>query len=252
MEDQSVNKKSFYHRGKLKQAPAWSEAIVQTPCGILREYGPAADLSDHATRFMIDHMNIPKGAKASEAGCGTGVLSIYMAMAGAASVIGTDIDGTSLKAARYNALINNVPNVKFVKGSLLKKVAGPLDFIVALLPHKPAPGPFNNRYYGGPDGTDLLLPLINQASERLVSGGCLYLYHNSIANPQRVMAVLSKLFQIRVAGEKKRYFTREEFDGLISGMFEYLSNLREQGIAEFYEDRTGFYFVARVYEAILL
>ena len=230
----------------------WNEAVVDTPCGRIKEFGPGASLSDHATRFMIDHILVPEGGRAAEAGCGTGVLSIYMAMAGARTVVGTDIDVASLKAARHNAVVNNVGNVEFMEGGLLEPVPGPLDLAVALLPHKPAPRPFNPRYYGGPDGTDLLLPLIDQAAQRIVPGGYLYLYLNSIANPRRVLAALDAWFRVRPAGEKRRYFTRDEFDALTPGMFDYLCDLRKRGMAEFQEDGSGPYFMARVYEAVLL
>ncbi len=201
---------------------------------------------------MVDHILVPQGARAAEAGCGTGVLSICMAMAGARTVVGTDIDCASLRAARHNALINKVANVEFMEGSLLDPVPGPLDLAVALLPHKPAPRPFDARYYGGPDGTDLLLPLIDQAAQRLVAGGYLYLYLNSIANPRRVLAVLDSRFRVRLAGEKRRYFTRDEFDALTPGMFDYLCDQRKGDMAEFYEEGSGLYFMARIYEAVLL
>jgi len=227
----------------------WSEAVVETPCGPIREFGPAPSLSDHATRFMIDFIKVPEGARAAEAGCGTGVLSIYMALAAAKRVTGTDIDGESLEAARHNASINGAANVDFVEGNLLEPISGPLDLVVALLPHKPAPRSFNSRYYGGPDGTDLLLLLIDQAGRRIVSGGRLYLYVNSIADTPRVLAALGTRFRVRLAGEKRRYFTREEFDALTPGMFDYLCELKKRGTAEFHEDESGPYFMARVYEA---
>ncbi len=229
----------------------WNETVIDTRCGPIHEFGPVESLADHATRFMIDHIVVPEGARAAEAGCGTGVLSIYMAMAGARTVVGTDTDVISLEAARYNASANSIRNVEFLKGSLLESVPGPLDLAVALLPHKPAPRPFNSRYYGGPDGTDLLLAFIDQAATRIVSGGCLYLYLNSIANPRRVLSILGARFRVRLAGEKRRYFTRDEFDSLTPGMFVYLCDLRDQGMAEFREDGTGLYFMARVYEAVL-
>ena len=121
----------------------WSEAVVETPCGPIREFGPEAGLSDHATRFMIDFIRVPEGAAAAEAGCGTGVLSIYMALAGAKQVTGTDIDKESLEAARHNASINGAANISFIEGNLLEPVPGPLNLVTALLPHKPAPRPFN-------------------------------------------------------------------------------------------------------------
>ena len=228
----------------------WSKAIVATPHGLLKEFGPRALLSDHATRFMMEYIQVPRGGRAAEAGCGTGVLSVYMAMAGARYVVGTDVDADSLAAARHNAMVNDVTGVEFIEGSLLEPVKGPLDLVVALLPHKPAPRPFNRRYYGGPDGTDLLLALIDQAAHKVVSGGYLYLYLNSIANQPRIMATLDARFLVRLAGEKKRYFTHKEFDDLTPGMFDYLCDLRKQGMAEFDEDGSGPHFMARIYEAV--
>ena len=73
----------------------------------------------------------------------------------------------------------------------------------------------------------------------------------STASPTRprVLDALHARFRARMAGEKRRYFTREEFDALTPGMFDYLCDLRKEGMAEFHEDESGLYFMARVYEA---
>lgn len=224
-----------------------SSQLVKTPYGTIRESGPAGSLSDHATRFMIDIIDVPRGVRAVDAGCGTGVLGIFMAQAGAGHVIGTDIGTDILKAARYNAEVNGIRNIEFREGSLLEPIEDHVGLVVALLPHKPAPRPFNRRYYGGPEGTDLLVPLIRQAHKRLADRGLLYLYLNSIANPRSVLDVMREGFDTSLVAEKKRYFTKDEFDGLTEGMFKYLCDLRSCGISEFEEDSSGLYFTARIY-----
>lgn len=224
--------------------------LVPTPVGEIVEYGPPALLSDHATRFMIDHLEIPRSACVAEVGCGTGVLSVYAARSGAMEVTGTDIDDVALAAARLNGRTNGAPHIRFLKGSLLEPVSGPLDMILALLPHKPAPQAFDHRYYGGEDGTDLLLPTISQAAKHLLSGGVLYLYLNSIANEIKVMGLFLRLFHVSLAAEKKRYFTREEFDSLVPGMFEHLEGLKRKGVSDFSEDGEGLFFMARVYRGV--
>ncbi len=236
-------------RGNKKKVPeGFRRATVATPKGEIVEYGPEAILSDHATRFMIDHMAVPPGTRVAEAGCGTGVLSIYAALAGATEVTGTDIDDDALEAARLNGRMNRVDHVRFLKGSLLEPVPGPLDLVLALLPHKPGPRPFNRRYYGGEEGVDLLLPAVGQAAERLVRGGVLYLYLNSIANEVRVMELFTRLFHVSLVAEKRRPFTREEFEGLVPGMMEHLRALKVQERSAFGEDEKGLYFMARIYE----
>jgi SAM-dependent methyltransferase len=138
--------------------------------------------------------------------------------------------------------------VAFRQGSLLEPVPGPLDLVVALLPHKPAPRPFDHRYFGGFDGTDLLRAVIEQAAARLVPGGRLVLYLNSIAHPRRVLAEVDRACTVRKLAEKRRSFTVEEFDRLTPGMFAHLEARRAAGEAEFEEDADGLYFTARLYE----
>jgi methylase of polypeptide subunit release factors len=177
------------------------------------------------------------------------VLSIGMALAGAMRVTGTDTDPAAIAAARRNAAVNRTTHVEFLEGSLLEPVAGPLDLIVANLPHRPAPRPFNPRYYGGPDGTDLVRALIAQAADKLAPGGRLVFYLNSIANPRRVLAALAERFDVATLGERRRGFTRAEFDALTPGLFAHLEAQRDRGEAEFWRDENGLYFIGRVHEA---
>jgi release factor glutamine methyltransferase len=223
----------------------------ETAFGVIEERGPEAILADAATAFMLPMLRVRPGDRAAEPGCGTGVLSIYVALAGAAHVTGTDTDPAAIAAARQNAAINGVPNVEFIEGSLIEPVPGPLDLIVANLPHRPAPKPFNPRYYGGLDGTDLVRALITQAVGKLTAGGRLVFYLNSIANPRRVLAALAERFDVTTLGERRRDFSHEEFDALTPGLFAHLEAQRDRGEAEFWRDENGLYFTGRVYEARL-
>ena len=220
---------------------------IITPFGTIAEYAPSPLLSDHATEFMLRHMEIRPGAVVAEAGCGSGIMCVFASKAGASRVYGTDIDDQSLAVARENAMRNCAENISFLHGSLLEPVLDGLDTVIALLPHKPAPRPFNHRYYGGDDGTDLLLECIRQSAEKLVRGGSLYLYLNSIANPRRTLAVFGEKFEVGLVAEKKRRFTKEEFDGLTEGMFAYLEKMRSEGKAEFHKDAGGLFFTAGIY-----
>jgi hypothetical protein len=83
-----------------------------------------------------------------------------------------------------------------------------------------------------------------------VAGGRLVLYANSIANPRRVLTAFERAFAVRLLAEKRRYFTREEFDALTPGMVDHLTVQRAHGEADFDEDDSGLYFLARLYEGI--
>ncbi len=225
-------------------------ARFEGPAGALLDGAPPSLRFDASTEFMARFVRVAPGARAAEPACGSGMLSLSMARSGARQVIGTDVDPAALEAARANAALNAVANAEFVEGDLLEPVAGPLDVVAALLPHRPAPRPFNRRFYGGPDGTDLLLALIAQARARLAPGGRLYLYVNSIANPHRVRAALDEGFDATVCGERKRYFTREELDALTPGLHAHILALGARGLAELGADEGGSFFTGRVYEGI--
>lgn len=56
------------------------------------------------------------GKSVLDCGCGTGILSIVAAKAGAESVTGYDIDEWSVENTTHNCAINGTPNVRVVKG----------------------------------------------------------------------------------------------------------------------------------------
>lgn len=199
---------------------------------------------------MLEHLRVKPGIRAAEAGCGSGVLSLYLALSGAAAVVGTDIDHASLVLARHNARLNGITNTVFVQADLLEAVAGPLELIVALLPHKPGPRPFSKRFYGGPDGTGLLLRLATQARRLLTPGGRLYLYLNSVTDTGRVLETLQPDFDLLLRGEKRRHFEVAEMETLCPGIFPHWQQLQAEGRAEFARDEAGLFFLARIYEAV--
>lgn len=210
----------------------------KSPVGLLIEYGDKNYFSDNSTLYVAEHLEIPFGAVVAEPGCGSGMLSVLAAKLGASCVYATDIDPSAIEYTSNNATANLTSQVKALHGSLLEPIPKDIciDVVVAILPHRPSPTPFNARFYGGWDGTDLIMSLLDQCEARLKSGALLYLYHNSIANPDIVNKRLEELFFITVLGARKRYFTKEEFENVEPGIFEHLFKLRELGKSCFNED----------------
>lgn len=233
---------------------AWREARFPGAGGgrpglVVRERGCPGYFADHATRLLAAHLEVPPGATVAEPGCGTAALSVLAARLGAGRVFATDVDDRALAFARATVEANRPLPVTVLAGDLLDPLppsARP-DLVLALLPHKPAPAPFSVRYYGGPDGTDLLRRLVEQASHRLARRGALLLYHNSIANLPRLRVHAEACgFAVEVLASRKRYFTAAEFDRYASGGMGHLERLRSEGAAEFHRDAHGLYFVARL------
>jgi len=59
-------------------------------------------------RYLLDQSDSLQGATVIDFGCGSGVVAIAAALAGAARVVAVDIDKAALLATQYNALKNQV------------------------------------------------------------------------------------------------------------------------------------------------
>ena len=101
--------------------------------------------------------------------------------------VATDVSPAALAVADENARRHGVAGrVRLLSGHLLRPLPGPVDLIVANLPYVPSERidglqPEVRDYEprlaldGGPDGTDLLRPLLRQAGAYLRPGGAVML-----------------------------------------------------------------------------
>lgn len=84
------------------------------------------------TKALKKHL--PENAKVLDVGCGSGILSIVSLLYGAEQAHGIDIDGSAVKGARNNAMLNGVAD-KFTveQGNLIEGVADKYNVVVANL-----------------------------------------------------------------------------------------------------------------------
>ena len=92
------------------------------------------------------------GKSVLDCGCGTGILSIVAAKAGAKSVTGYDIDEWSVENTTHNCAINGTPNVRVVKGDASVIKGLDVKFNVVLAQHQPQHTA--DRYAGIQAGND--------------------------------------------------------------------------------------------------
>ncbi len=78
-------------------------------------------------RFLQEDPAWVRGARVLDFGCGSGVVAIAAALAGAAEVIACDIDPLALAATRLNAALNGVT---LTVTDDFEGIEGPLDLIV--------------------------------------------------------------------------------------------------------------------------
>lgn len=215
---------------------------MEIPAGI---HPPPSSSIDLANLF-----DIHPEEDALDLGCGCGLLSIAAVKRGARRVIATDSDPRALASTLCNATANGVQqSIEVRNGSWYEALhehpsdaLGPFPVILATPPQTPAPRPCGPRY-GGWDGTDHLRQIIGDAPKWLTRpGGRLWLVTISLAHPARVMQSLSERFsEVVLVKETDRFFSAEEYDALIPGLFQHLLALRASGQAEFSESDDGRY-----------
>ena len=130
----------------------------------------------------------PAPVTIADVGTGSGCIAVTLAVRlPDARLVATDVYPAALAVAEDNARRHGVAErVRLLDGDLLQPLPGPVDLVVANPPYVPS-GRFDGlqpevRDYeprgaldGGPDGTDLLRPLLRQAGAYLRPGGAVML-----------------------------------------------------------------------------
>ncbi|MDD5009945.1 MAG: hypothetical protein PHC68_16280, partial [Syntrophorhabdaceae bacterium] len=103
-------------------------------------------------------------------------------------------------------------------------------------PQTPGPGMFGPKF-GGLHGIDKLMAIIENAPLFLEpKSGRLWLLAITLADTATLLARLrQKFLDVSIVNETERVFTYEEYNLLEPGLFDYLTMLRDTGIAAFRE-----------------
>lgn len=102
------------------------------------------DGAHETTRFLLYFLNkYANGKSVIDAGCGTGILSIFSAKCGAESVTAIDIDDAAIECTRANAEANNV-SINIIKADINVADLPTADVVVANFARWEALGNFPN------------------------------------------------------------------------------------------------------------
>jgi len=126
-----------------------------------------------------------RGKSVVEVGCGSGILSLSAAKAGAKTVLALDINPAAVEAAKINAARNGLPQVESLESDLFSEVPTSRKFDVIIC----SPPSFSGEprddadraWHAGPGYRDIL-PLFDQAAQRLEADGTMYLLISSDTN----------------------------------------------------------------------
>lgn len=225
---------------------------VDAPCRLELDCFDGVQAPDPASINLLRYMFCVRGKSVLDLGCGTGLLAIAAARLGAAEVWATDVSPVAVDCARRNAERNGVDLTAKV-GDLFEPVAGrSFDLIVTVPPQLPAPAGARGPMFGGADGLCFFESILREAPDHLERGGELLTCVHSLAETRRFESMLGERFRFRSLPRTRSAFTPEEFDAVLPGLFRFLCDRRERGLAEFGEHEGGRFFSVRSYLAMKL
>ena len=148
-------------------------------------YAPAED-----TYLLLSTIEVHRGERALEMGCGSGLIAMHMAKAGAC-VTAVDTDERAVTAPRNSALMNDL-QVRTVLSDLFHEVKCRFDLIVFNPPYLrgEVQGQEDLCWAGGGDGVRLTARFLGQARDRLEPGGRILLLISDDMEPDALESAL--------------------------------------------------------------
>lgn len=179
------------------------------------EYRPDLNISEHREVYppsedsilFIESLDIRKGEKVLEVGCGSGVVSIHCALNGADVKCG-DINPHAVELARKNAEQNGIV-LDVRETTTYSAFPEKFDTILFNLPYLPVEeeGELAKAWSGGSDGMGPLPKLLEHAPEHLEHGGRVVVVVSSLMDQDRLREVLGDR-PVKVLGELPLFFEK--------------------------------------------
>lgn len=165
-------------------------------------YPPSED-----SELLIDALDVRRGERVLEIGCGSGVVSIHCALAEAEVVCG-DVNPRAVALTRMNAAANGAV-LEAVETDVYSNVEGRFDLVLFNLPYLPVEEGegLARAWSGGPDGLGPLPRLLDGAPKHLLPGGRVVVVTSSLMDRKGLREILAP-YSVRTLAELPLFFER--------------------------------------------
>lgn len=160
-------------------------------------YPPSED-----TYLMLDCIDVKPRVRVLEMGCGTGIIALHLAKAGAI-VTAVDINPKALECTRVNARSNGL-EVTVICSDLFLDVDGKFDLIVFNPPYvqDEIKGDIERSWAGGEDGVRVLDRFLKDAPNHLSPGGRMLVVLSTTMKDRPLQCALSQFIRDRLDSRK--------------------------------------------------
>ena len=163
-------------------------------------YAPAED-----TFLLLSAVEVERGEKALEMGCGSGIISLHMAKTGAL-VTAVDTDERAVEATRNSASMNGL-EIRVVRSDLFEAVTDRFDLIVFNPPYLRGEvrGQEDLCWAGGEDGVRLTARFLDETRAHLESRGRILLLISDDMEPEALGRALTG-WNVETVASKTLFF----------------------------------------------
>ncbi|MBC7108262.1 MAG: methyltransferase [Methanomassiliicoccales archaeon] len=157
------------------------------------------------TFLLLESIDVERDEEVLEIGCGTGIISIHCAMAGAI-VTAVDIKEEAVQCTRSNAERNSVP-VNVLRSDLFSAIRGRFDTIIFNPPYLPVNEDTDESisWAGGNDGVEILQRFLRSVPQFLKEAGRIFIVVSSLMNQDTLKELLAP-FKVDFIARKKMFF----------------------------------------------
>ena len=161
------------------------------------------------TLILLDSLEVDRGEEILEMGCGSGIVGIHCAAAGARATV-VDINPAAVECAMENARRNGL-EISGIVSDLFSRITGTFDQIVFNPPYLPVDekDPLALTWSGGKGGIEVLEGFLREAPGFLKSGGRMTVIVSSRMDGNPLRTLISR-FEAETLTRKRLFFEELE------------------------------------------